>query len=453
MPAIIKTAYGASASTGKANSAQGELSFAASNDTLWIGKGSNNQVAIGGSGKFTTLDTNQTISGTKTFTNTISGSISGNAATASTWATSRNITIGNSTQSVNGGANVTYSLAAIGAVSLSLNSAQIYVGSGLNTATAVSVSGDATLSNSGALTIANNAITTAKISNSNVTLPKIQNIAGLSVLCNPTASTDAVDVITGSAQYQVLQIDSKGTLELTWNTIKTGSIDNNAVTVAKIEDVAGRGILGRNATTAGDLSEISASAAGQFLQSTSTGLTWSGTVDGTSSTIKLNGNDAALPTLPINEDLEFTELYYIPNDNSLYGVRGNSTAGLGSSNLVLLTGGTDIVMYSDAAPEAEDTYLILSATKKMSLTRVRYLLGAGTCTDAKLKRKSGANTNDIVTFSVSTTEATTTSLDSTYKEIGVGDKLIFNPGTLSSGTTPEDLVIQIEYVAGSEGSN
>jgi len=110
-------------------------------------------------------------------------------------------------------------------------------------------------------------------------------------------------------------------------------------------------------------------------------------------------------------------------------------------------------MYSDAAPEAEDTYLILNATKKMTLTRVRYLLGAGTCTDAKLKRTSSGTTNDIVTFSVSTTEGTTTSLNSTYKEIGVGDKLLFNPGTLSSGTTPEDLTIQIEYVAGSEGSN
>lgn len=533
MPAIIKTAYGASASTGKANSAQGELSFAASNDTLWIGKGSNNQVAIGGSGKFTTLDTNQTITGTKTFNSTISGSISGNAGTATTlatarningtsfngsaaittatWGTARNITIGSTTRSVNGSAAYSWSLTDIGAaatshshgnitsagaigstanlplitttsgvvttgsfgtaantfcvgndsrlsnartpVGTSLTSGQIYVGSNLNTAAAVALSGDATLSNSGALTIANNAITTAKISDSNVTLQKIQDIAGLSVLCNPTASTDAVDVITGSAQYQVLQIDSKGVLELAWNTIKTGSINDNAVTVEKIEDVAGRGILGRNATTTGNLSEISASAAGQFLQSTSTGLEWSGTVDGTSSTIKLNGNDSALPAIPINSDLEFTELYYIPNNNSLYGVRGNSTSGLGSSNLVLLTGGTDIVMYSDAAPEAEDTYLILSATKKMSLTRVRYLLGAGTCTDAKLKRKSGANTNDIVTFSVSTTEATTTSLNSTYKEIGVGDKLIFNPGTLSSGTTPEDLVIQIEYVAGSEGSN
>jgi len=450
MPAIIKTAYGASASTGKANSAQGELSFAASNDTLWIGKGSNTQVAIGGPGKFTTLDTNQTISGTKTFTNTISGSISGNAATASTWATSRNITIGNSTQGVNGGANVTYTLAEIGAVSLSLNSAQIYVGSGLNTAAPVSLSGDATLSNSGVLTIANDAVSFAKIQN-------IGSTNNYSILGRTSLTSGDIGEITlsnhsGSNGY-VLRRNDIDEPALGFGQIITSSISNNSVTVAKIEDVAGRGILGRNATTAGDLSEISASAAGQFLQSTSTGLAWSGTVDGTSSTIKLNGNDSASAAIPVNSDLEFTELYYISTSNTLYGVRGNTTAGLGNSNLVLLTGGTDIVMYSDAAPEAEDTYLILFATKKMSLTRVRYLLGAGTCTDAKLKRTSSGTTNDIVTFSVSTTEGTTTSLNSTYKEIGVGDKLLFNPGTLSSGTTPEDLTIQIEYVAGSEGSN
>lgn len=454
MPAIIKTAYGASASTGKANSAQGELSFAASNDTLWIGKGSNTQVAIGGPGKFTTLDTNQTITGTKTFSNTITGSISGNAGTASTWATARNITIGNSTQSVNGSSNVTYTLAAIGAVSLSLNSAQIYVGSGLNTATAVSLSGDATLSNSGVLTIANSAITSAKIATDAVTLDKIENIGGLSVLgTNTTTTASPTEIEAVSADTVLMRRNDKGQENLLFATIGTNNIADNAVSVAKIEDVAGRGILGRDATTNGDLSEITASADGQFLQSTSTGLEWNSTVDGTVSVIELNGDSGALAGPPTSQGLQFTELYYVPTTNRLFGVKGNSTSGLSNSNTVLLAGGTDILMYSDAAPEAEDTYLILYATKKMTLTRVRYLLGAGTCTDAKLKRTSSGTTNDIVTFSVSTTEGTTTSLSSTYKEIGIGDKLLFNPGTLSSGTTPEDLTIQIEYVAGSEGSN
>lgn len=535
MANTIKIAYGSTAgTTAKNNSAQGELSFSPTNDVLWIGKGSNTQIAIGGAGKFVTLDNvNQTIEGVKTFSSTITGSISGNAGTATTlqtarningtsfngsgpittanWGTARNITIGSTTRSVNGSTTYSWSLADIGAaatshshgsitsagaigstanlpiitttsgvlttgsfgtaantfcqgndsrlsnartpVGTSLTSGQIYVGSNLNTAVAVALSGDATLSNSGVITIGNNAITTAKISDSNVTLQKIQNIAGLSVLGNSTASTDAVDAITGTSQYHVLQVVSKGVLSLNWGLILTGSISNNAVTVDKMEQVVGRGILGRNANTTGNLSEIAASATGQFLQSTASGLEWNATVDGTVSTIKLNGNASNLAGVPSSPGLEFTELYYISRNNSLYGVKGDTNAGIGSSNLVLLAGGTDILMYSDAAPEEEDTYLILSATKKMSLTKVTFVCGAGTCTNAKLKRVSGANTNDIVTFSVNTTISNSTSMNTTYKEISLGDRLIFNPGTLSSGTTPEDLVVQIDYIAGSEGAN
>jgi len=60
-----------------------------------------------------------------------------------------------------------------GVTSIPLTSANILVGSGTNVAAAVALSGDATLANTGALTIANNAITTAKILNANVTLAKL----------------------------------------------------------------------------------------------------------------------------------------------------------------------------------------------------------------------------------------------------------------------------------------
>ncbi len=54
-----------------------------------------------------------------------------------------------------------------------LTSGQIFVGSAGGVATGVAMSGDATIVASGALTIANNAITTAKILNANVTLAKL----------------------------------------------------------------------------------------------------------------------------------------------------------------------------------------------------------------------------------------------------------------------------------------
>ena len=80
---------------------------------------------------------NQTLAGTKTFSSTITGSISGNAGSATklqtartingtsfsgtanittaNWGTARSLTIGNKTNSVNGAGNVTWSLADIGA--------------------------------------------------------------------------------------------------------------------------------------------------------------------------------------------------------------------------------------------------------------------------------------------------------------------------------------------------
>jgi Chaperone of endosialidase len=49
---------------------------------------------------------------------TFSGALSGNATTASTWATARTLTIGNTGKAVNGSANVSWSLAEIGALPL-----------------------------------------------------------------------------------------------------------------------------------------------------------------------------------------------------------------------------------------------------------------------------------------------------------------------------------------------
>lgn len=58
-------------------------------------------------------------------------------------------------------------------LSTTLSSGNVFVGNASNIATGVAMSGDATMANTGALTIANNAITTAKILNANVTLAKL----------------------------------------------------------------------------------------------------------------------------------------------------------------------------------------------------------------------------------------------------------------------------------------
>lgn len=58
-------------------------------------------------------------------------------------------------------------------LSSTLSSGNVFVGNASNIATGVAMSGDATMANTGALTIAANAITTAKILNANVTLAKL----------------------------------------------------------------------------------------------------------------------------------------------------------------------------------------------------------------------------------------------------------------------------------------
>ena len=59
------------------------------------------------------------------------------------------------------------------AVASGLTSAHLFVGNGSNVATDVAVSGDLTLANTGAFTIANSAVTTAKIANNAVDGTKI----------------------------------------------------------------------------------------------------------------------------------------------------------------------------------------------------------------------------------------------------------------------------------------
>lgn len=76
-----------------------ELAFNEDTNVLYYGSGSGvggaatSIIPIAGNGGFVDLTTNQTIGGTKTFSSTISGSINGNANTATTLATGRTISV------------------------------------------------------------------------------------------------------------------------------------------------------------------------------------------------------------------------------------------------------------------------------------------------------------------------------------------------------------------------
>lgn len=93
-----------------------ELAFNETGDVLYYGKGTGGAGGtatsvepIGGSGAFLALYSNQTVDGLKTFLQTINGSISGNAGTATKLATARNIAISgdvDGTASFDGSGNI-----------------------------------------------------------------------------------------------------------------------------------------------------------------------------------------------------------------------------------------------------------------------------------------------------------------------------------------------------------
>ena len=118
MANILRIKRRASGNAGAPTSLQNaELAFNEIDDTLYYGKGTGGAggtattvEAIGGKGSFVALTGDQTIGGIKTFSSTISGSIDGNAATATKLATSRTISLSTDatgSASFDGSANAT----------------------------------------------------------------------------------------------------------------------------------------------------------------------------------------------------------------------------------------------------------------------------------------------------------------------------------------------------------
>jgi hypothetical protein len=88
-----------------------------------------------------------------------------------------------------------------GKLSTTLTNGNVFVGNVSNVATSVAMSGDATIINTGAITIANNAVTDAKLRQS----------AGLSLVGRSTNSTGNVADITASTANSALRLNAAGT--------------------------------------------------------------------------------------------------------------------------------------------------------------------------------------------------------------------------------------------------
>jgi len=103
--------------------------------------------------------------------------------------------------------------------SSALTNTHIFVGNASNIATDVALSGDATIANTGALTIASNAITTGKINNNAVTYGKLQAASGQSLLG-----------ATGAGNFQELTLGTN--LSISGTTLNAAGSGTDTITQA-----------------------------------------------------------------------------------------------------------------------------------------------------------------------------------------------------------------------------
>ena len=144
-------------------------------------------------------------------------------------------------------------------------SGRILVGDG-TTVASVAVSGDATLASNGALTIANNAVTTAKIAAANVTGAKLSTGVGYFTVAKTTNGTSPVDVIAATVPFDCTITG----VYLISNDTTAGNITvaDTAGTVATIAKGATAGVLvgatslANTSVTSGNTLTIVSSSAG-----------------------------------------------------------------------------------------------------------------------------------------------------------------------------------------------
>lgn len=215
--------------------ANAELAFNEQTGVLYYGSGTGGAggsattvIAIAGNGAFMDLTSNQTIAGIKTFSSTITGSIDGNAATATKWATARNL-------SLTGDGTATLS-AVDGSAAVSAAFTLATVNSNVGTFTKFTVNGKGLITSASQASRSDLSAPTGDISNGGF---KITNVA------EPTLSTDAATKNYVDSVAQGLDVKASVVAATTANITLSGT-----QTVDGIALVAGDRVLVKNQSTA-----------------------------------------------------------------------------------------------------------------------------------------------------------------------------------------------------------
>lgn len=286
-----------------------EMAFNEQTSILYYGVGTGGAggsattiLAIGGPGAFMDLSTNQTIGGTKTFSSTISGSIDGNAATATKWAAARSLSLtGDGTATlagVDGTANVStaFTLAT--------------VNSNVGTFTKFTVNDKGLITAASQASRSDLSAPTADISNGGF---KITNVA------EPTLSSDAATKNYVDSVAQGLDVKASVVAATTANITLSGT-----QTIDDIALVAGDRVLVKNQTTT-SANGIYTVAAGAWTRTTDAD-TWNELVSAFVFVEKgtVNGNTGWVCTIDAGGTLGSTAVAF-----SQFSGSGTYTAGTG----------------------------------------------------------------------------------------------------------------------------
>lgn len=212
-----------------------ELAYNEVNDVLYYGKGTGGAggsattvEAIAGLGAYVGLTGDQTIGGNKTFSNTITGSISGNAGTASKWQTARNLALTG---------DITATLTSVdGSGNVSAAATLATVNSNVGTFTKVTVNGKGLVTAATSASLSDLSAPTASVAWGGF---QITNLA------DPTAAQDAATKNYVDSVAQGLDAKQSVKAATTGNITLMGPLTIDGVSV-----VAGDRVLVKNQTLA-----------------------------------------------------------------------------------------------------------------------------------------------------------------------------------------------------------